>query len=171
MLDSKGSPLFLQKRVGYKGKIFTVIKFRTMFLNSSIGNYKAPTRNDKRVTKIGYFLRKLSIDELPQLINVFLGDMSFIGPRPLPEAELELRFSYLLSNKKFSYKKLMLMFDQRKLTKPGITGPSQANGRSNLSIEKSIIYDSSYISNSSFFYDLKILFLTIINLLIIKGSN
>lgn len=170
-MDSKGSPLFLQKRVGFKGKIFTILKFRTMFVNSSIGNYKAPTRHDKRVTKIGYFLRKLSLDELPQLINVFLGDMSLIGPRALPEAEIDLRFNYLLNNSKFSYEKLIFMFNQRKLAKPGITGPSQANGRSNLSIEQSIIYDAYYIQNSSFFYDLKIFLLTLINLLIVKGSN
>ena len=95
-IESKGPAIYKQQRVGKNEKLFTAYKFRTMYQNSSIGNLKAPQKGDPRVTKIGYFLRKTSLDELAQLFNVLNNTMSIIGPRAVPQKELELRLADML---------------------------------------------------------------------------
>ena len=117
-----GKPiLFKQKRGGYKGKEFNIIKFRTM---NDIGDTKMTSENDKkRLTAFGLFLRKYSIDELPTLINILIGDMSFVGPRPLI---LEYQKLYNEQQKK------------RFLVRPGVTGWAQVNGRNKISWQKTI---------------------------------
>lgn len=131
-IDSKGSVFYKQKRTGKDGKDFNILKFRTM--------------DNKRVTKIGKFLRNSSIDELPQLFNVLKGDMSLIGPRPWVT-------DY--------YKKFNKKQKRRVDVKPGIIGLAQVNGRNNISIFKKIDYDIKYVNNVSFIEDLKILFKSI----------
>lgn len=128
-LDSKGSIFYKQKRTGINGKEFNILKFRTM--------------DNKKVTKIGKFLRNSSIDELPQLINVLKGDMSLIGPRPW------ITDYYKNFNKKQK---------RRVEVKPGIIGLAQVNGRNNISVFEKIDYDLEYVDKLSFLLDLKILF-------------
>ena len=107
---------------------------------------KQATKFDKRITKIGSILRKWSLDELPQLINVIKGDMSIVGPRPLPPHYL----------KRYTDEQ-----DRRHKVKPGVTGWAQINGRNNLSWEEKFKYDLWYVDNNSFFLDIKIIFMTI----------
>jgi lipopolysaccharide/colanic/teichoic acid biosynthesis glycosyltransferase len=156
LITNRYRPLFKQQRTGHKGISFYIYKFRTMSNNSEhkieeiIGkgtNGFLQIENDCRVTKVGRFLRKTSIDELPQLINILKGEMSFIGPRPLVYEDV----------KKLSGKHL-----QRYYAKPGITGYAQVNGRSIASLAKREINDLYYIDNISFSLDTKIFFKTII---------
>lgn len=140
-----GKPiLFKQKRGGYKGKEFNIIKFRTM---KDIGDTKMTSENDKkRLTAFGFFLRKYSIDELPTLINILRGDMSFVGPRPLI----------------FEYQKLYNEQQKKRfLVRPGITGWAQVNGRNKISWQKKFELDVWYVDNHSILIDLKIIFMTI----------
>lgn len=141
---NKGKPFFFQKRPGKNEKVFSIIKFKTM--NDAKDKNGNLLPDAERLTKIGKFVRKTSIDELPQLINVFKGDMSLIGPRPLLVEYLPL---YNDSQKK------------RHNVKPGITGWAQVNGRNAISWEKKFELDVYYIENISFLLDIKILFLTI----------
>lgn len=137
--------LFIQKRPGMNEKVFNIIKFRTM-KNSSNKNEKI--ENDKlRLTKFGKFLRSTSLDELPSLINILKGDMSFVGPRPLLVEYLKL---YDNNQKK------------RHLVRPGLTGLAQVNGRNQITWEKKLEYDVKYINEISFFLDLKIFLKTFI---------
>ncbi len=146
-----GRPIFFkQKRAGYKAKVFTLIKFRTM------SNRKKSEKDEDRVTSLGYWLRKNSIDELPALINIIKGEMSFIGPRPFVAKYLPL------------YSKDQL---KRHDVKPGFTGYAQIKGRNLLSWEKRIEYDLYYTQNKSLLLDLKILVMTIIILLTRKGIS
>ena len=140
--------LFTQDRPGYKEKIFKLYKFRTMNNKRDENGELLP--DDKRLTKIGKFIRSTSLDELPQLINVLKGDMSFVGPRPLLVEYLPL---YNNEQKK------------RHNVKPGITGWAQVNGRNAISWEEKFKHDIWYVENLSFFLDLKILFLTLIKVL------
>jgi exopolysaccharide biosynthesis polyprenyl glycosylphosphotransferase len=145
-MDSKGNAMFVQERSGKNGKIFKMYKFRTMPLSAK--KYaKAPIKaNDKRITKIGRFLRKTSLDELPQLINVLKGDMSLIGPRP------EMPF-IVETYSKWQRKRLEV--------KPGLTGLWQILGRKDLPLHENIEYDFYYIQNQSFLLDLVILIRTV----------
>lgn len=144
-INNKGSILFLQKRPGHKEKPFTIIKFKTM--RDLYGEDGRLLPDDKRLTAIGKLIRKLSLDELPQFINVLKGDMSVIGPRPL-------LIEYLpLYNEKQKI---------RHLVKPGITGWAQVNGRNEVSWEDRFELDVWYVENMSFMLDLKIVLLTII---------
>lgn len=147
-LDFKGNPFFTQKRNGYKGKEFSVIKFRTM--TNEIDENGKLLPNEKRLTKLGIIIRKTSLDELPQLLNVVKGEMSFIGPRPLP-----LRY--------FPYfdKKEQKRFD----VYPGITGLAQISGRNLVHWEKRIALDVDYAENLSLINDLKIFLQTIIKVI------
>ncbi|MCF6185540.1 MAG: sugar transferase [Bacteroidales bacterium] len=140
---NSGKPFFLQKRPGKNEKIFKVVKFKTMNDKKDKNGNLLP--DEKRLTKIGKFIRKTSLDEIPQLINVIKGDMSLIGPRPLlPE-----------------YLKLYDYFQKRRHeVKPGITGWAQINGRNAISWQQKFEYDVWYVENISFLLDLKILFLT-----------
>lgn len=115
-MDSTGPVIFKQKRNGLNNKIFHIWKFRTMRVMENGADVKQAQKGDTRITRIGNFLRKSSIDELPQLVNVLLGDMSIVGPRPHPVA-LNDRFRPLIKN-----------YDQRAAMKPGLTGLAQING-------------------------------------------
>lgn len=153
-IANKGNPFFLQKRPGLNEKIFRIIKFKTMNDRKDANGNLLP--DEVRLTKIGSFVRKTSLDEITQLINVIIGDMSLIGPRPLLPDYLPL---YSTEQKK------------RHLVKPGITGWAQVNGRNAISWEQKFNYDIFYVDNLSFFLDLKILFLTIKKVFKSEGIN
>ena len=158
-ISSKGPVFFVQKREGYRGKPFECIKFRTMILNKE-SDITMADDNDKRLTKFGKFLRLSTLDEMPQFINVFFGDMSIVGPRPHP----------LKLNAEYSDK--ILNFNKRHRYKPGITGLSQVNGYSGFissfdDMNKRIKTDVFYFKNWSFLLDIKIVFKTI--LIMVKG--
>lgn len=145
---------FSQRRPGLHGKIFTIYKFRTMT------NERDPHGNllsdEKRLKGIGQFIRNLSLDELPQLINVLIGEMSFIGPRPLLPEYLPLYTPQQA---------------QRHNVKPGISGWAQVNGRNAISWEEKFRYDVEYVENISFWFDLKIIFLTILKVFKTEGIS
>lgn len=170
-IDSSGPVFYRQVRLGEKNKTFRVFKLRTMYENSSIGNLNAPTKGDTRVTKVGYFLRKTSIDELPQLLNVLLGDMSIIGPRAVPPKEIELRLNKL--NEKYPEDEILhdIYMYKRGLVKPGISGMAQAYGRSQLTTLKATEYDVYYSENVSFSLDIKIIIETVKTVFLQKGVN
>lgn len=157
-LHDKGSIFFVSPRLGINGNVFNMYKFRTMKMNAAdIRNDDGSTynaANDYRLTKIGAFLRKTSLDEIPQILNVIMGNMSFIGPRPdLPE-----------------HKKLYVNNEDRKLLiKPGITGFNQAYFRNSIQWKERIKNDIYYVDNLSLWLDVKIFFKTII--LIFRKQN
>lgn len=148
-ISDGGSVLFKQRRPGKDGKIFTVYKFRTMSEKTEDENGRELS-DVERMTKIGSFLRKTSLDELPQLFNVLKGDMSFIGPRPLLCEYLELYTPYQM---------------RRHEVLPGISGLAQVNGRNAITWEEKFDYDVYYVDHMSFWLDLRILFKTIKNTL------
>ena len=148
-ISDSGSVLFKQRRPGKDGKIFTVYKFRTMSEKTEDENGRELS-DVERMTKIGSFLRKTSLDELPQLFNVLKGDMSFIGPRPLLCEYLELYTPYQM---------------RRHEVLPGISGLAQVNGRNAITWEEKFDYDVHYVDHMSFWLDLRILFKTIKNTL------
>ena len=145
---------FLQERHGRHGKIFKVIKFKTMTDERDAEGNLLP--DDKRLTKVGKFVRSTSIDELPQLINVLKGDMSFIGPRPLLPQYL------LLYNKEQA---------RRHEVRPGITGWAQVNGRNAISWTRKFELDVWYVDHCSFLLDLKIFVLTIKKVFVREGIS
>jgi lipopolysaccharide/colanic/teichoic acid biosynthesis glycosyltransferase len=160
-LESKGPVFFMQKRIGQAGKMFYVFKFRTMIDDAqNLGTGLKTDFNDPRITKLGHILRKLSIDELPQLINIIRGEMSFIGPRPVPPKLLE---KFDVGNK------------IRLSVKPGISGWAQVNGRNSIAWPERILKDIWYVENVSFWLDLKVLYKTIVCILfgkdIYTGNN
>lgn len=148
-LDSPGPALFCQERLGKDGKPFTMIKFRSMILEAEKDGPQWAKVNDKRCTRLGRFLRKSRIDELPQLINILLGHMSFVGPRP-ERAVFYDEFEKYIPN-----------FRDRLLVQPGLTGLAQVNGGYNLLPEEKIVYDMEYIRNRSIGMDLKCLWKTV----------
>jgi exopolysaccharide biosynthesis polyprenyl glycosylphosphotransferase len=157
-LDSPGGVFFRQKREGLDGKLFSVYKFRTM--RTELGDTSGVTQTvsgDPRVTPIGRFLRRTSIDELPQLINVLTGDMSLVGPRPHVPGMLAGGVQY---------RELVSYYDERHRVRPGITGWAQVNGLRGSTVDHRVAiaridYDIAYIENWSLGLDLKILFLTV----------
>lgn len=157
----KGPIFYNADRVGKDGKIFKMYKFRSMYVNApDLRNADGSTFNsedDPRVTKIGHFLRKTSIDELPQLLNVLLGDMSFVGPRPS-----------LTTTKYEDYNEIR---KKRVSVRPGITGYSQAFFRNSISQDEKFSYDCYYVDNLSFVMDVKILFKTFVSVLGRKNIN
>lgn len=160
-LESKGPVFFRQRRNGLNYHEFDCFKFRSMLLNE-IADLEQVSKNDPRITKVGRFIRKTSIDELPQFFNVFIGEMSVVGPRPHMVSHTEM------------YAKKIDKFMVRHFIKPGITGLAQTNGyRGEVESEKDIInrvkYDIFYLENWSLLLDLKIVFLTILNA--IKGED
>ena len=148
---SKGPIFFKQKRIGANNAEFDIYKFRSMTVQNPNDSDTIWTKeNDKRVTSIGRFMRKTNIDELPQLWNVFIGNMSLVGPRPEREHFVE------------KYKKEIPQYKVRHLVKSGITGLAQVNGwRGDTSIANRIEKDIYYLENWSFWLDLKILWLTL----------
>ena len=149
-----GQPFFFQLRPGKEGKLFRIIKFKTM-------NDKRDARGNlfsdaERLTKIGKFIRKTSLDEIPQLLNVIKGEMSLVGPRPLLPSYLDLYNDFQ---------------KRRNEVKPGITGWAQINGRNHISWEKKFKYDVWYVDHISFWLDFKILIITILKVIKSEGIN
>lgn len=153
-LETRGPAFFTQKRPGYKGKLFKIYKLRTMRVETDVDG--APLSNIERITRMGSIIRRLSLDELPQLYNVIKGEMSFIGPRPLLTEYLPL----------YSAEQM-----RRHDVRPGISGWAQVNGRNELSWEDKFIHDVFYVDNLSFSLDLKILWMTIMKVLKRQGIN
>lgn len=165
-LESDGSAVFKQVRVGKDKVNFVIYKFRTMIPNAenkreldinpdSIENFVFQSKSDNRITKVGAFLRKSSLDEIPQLFNVLIGNMSFVGPRPeIPDVVKYYPESY----------------NQRLLVKPGITGLAQINGRGEIELGKTVYFDLIYIKNFSVWLDIKIIFKTIFSVFKREGA-
>jgi lipopolysaccharide/colanic/teichoic acid biosynthesis glycosyltransferase len=153
-IQNKGNLFFIQERPGKNEKRFRIIKFRTMTDEKDKQGKLLP--DNKRLTKWGSFIRKTSLDELPQLFNVLTGDMSLVGPRPL-------LFKYLPL---YSQKQ-----KRRHEVTPGITGWAQVNGRNTISWKKKFEYDVYYVNNISFWLDLKILWMTFLKVLKREGVN
>ena len=167
-LESPGSPLYIHKRVGKNGKELPLLKFRSMFKDADKmielftpeqkaeweENFKL--EHDPRITKVGNFLRKSSLDELPQLFNVLMGDLSLVGPRPIVTKELE---KYGENKKKFLS------------VTPGLTGYWQAYARSDCSYEQRIQMELNYAENANFWWDIKIMFATVGAVLRGKGAK
>ena len=173
-----GTPiLYSQLRVGLYGNEFKLYKFRTMSIlsddsvhqnhyenlseNKKIEPSLTPDNpirieNDDRITKVGNILRKTSLDELPNIINVLIGNMSFVGPRPLVKYESDLYGKYL---------------EERNSVKPGITGLAQIQGRLDLSLQERLYWDLQYVKSKSFIYDFKIIIKTIYSVLSRRGAN
>lgn len=164
---SKGDALFSQTRVGENGRHFKMYKFRSMYLKTD-KNYKEPNPedsaregvckkyiNDPRITKIGHFIRKFSIDELPQLFNVVNGDMCLVGPRPA------------LSIETYEYDRYV---QPRLFAKPGLTGLWQVSGRADTTFDQQVALDTTYIKQQSIYMDCKIIALTIPAVLFSKGA-
>ncbi len=154
-LSSPGPVFFRQERTGYRGKSFQCLKFRSMRVNSLSDSLQA-SKDDPRKTKFGNFLRKTSLDELPQFINVFLGDMSIVGPRPHMVQQTQ------------EYSELINKYMLRHTIKPGITGWAQVNGYRGPTdelwkMEKRVELDVWYAENWNFMLDVKIMFLTVVN--------
>ncbi len=146
-IDSTGLPFYIQERLGKNGKRFNIIKFRTMVVNADqIGGYSTQP-GDNRITRIGAFIRKTSIDELPQLFNVLIGDMSLVGPRPDVPAQ-ESNYSVADLRKRLS-------------VLPGATGLAQAIHRSDVTHNTRLKLDLEYVEKQSMLLDLKIFFLTL----------
>lgn len=148
-LETPGPAFFLQERVGLNGKYFKVIKLRSMGVNAEKNGAQWAKKNDPRVTKVGAFIRKTRIDELPQLFNVLKGDMSLIGPRP-ERPVFTAQFNEEIPG-----------FIDRLQVRPGITGWAQVNGGYDITPRKKLELDRYYINNMSFFLDLKIILKTI----------
>lgn len=167
-IDSKGPVFFAHKRIGKNGKIIKLYKFRSMVINAEeliksftpeqMKEYKENYKlaNDPRITKVGKFLRKTSLDELPQLINIINGDLSIIGPRPVVADELE---KYGVNKDKFLS------------VTPGLTGYWAANGRSNTTYEQRMEMELYYIDNLSLKMDIKVFFKTILSVLKKEGAR
>lgn len=157
-LDSKGPMFFKQERLGKNGKIFKIFKFRTMAVGAeNIGLGMASAENDPRITKVGKFLREWTLDELPQFINIIKGEMSLVGPRPLPKYQNQNIFSNEL-------------WEKRLLVKPGLVCLVDIKGRGLVSSwKKRLEYDAWYVDNWSLWLDFKILFLGFFAVLSRKG--
>ncbi len=169
-IDTKGHPIFVHERIGYKGRTFRMYKFRTMKLNADEILKKAlekdenlrkewyesfKLKNDPRVTKLGKFLRKTSLDELPQFFNIIKGEMSLVGPRPIVKEEIKKYGEY---------------FEYYKSVKPGITGLWQVSGRNDVSYDERVRMDVWYVRNWSVGLDIVILLKTIYSVISLKGS-
>ncbi len=142
--DSEGEGIFKQRRVGKGGRVFVCYKFRTMYVSAPPNMPSSSFDSaDKYITRIGRFLRKSSLDELPQLVNVLKGDMSLVGPRPLIIEEREVHEQ----RQKYGVYNL----------RPGITGLSQISGRDNVSDAQKVMLDTQYVDTLGFFEDIKIL--------------
>lgn len=167
--ENKGPVFFKQVRIGEKGKEFRIYKFRTMIVNAEEklkknkelyrkyldNNYKLEQHEDPRITGLGRFLRKTSLDEIPQFLNVLKGEMSLVGPRPVVVEELE------------EYQEKVHEFLS---VKPGVTGYWQVSGRSDVGYPERVDLELYYVYNASVWFDIKILLLTVKNVLLSKGA-
>ena len=154
IIQNRGDVFFYHERAGYLGKPFYMIKFKTM--TDKKDKNGGLLTDIERITPVGNWIRKLSLDELPQLFNVLKGDMSLIGPRPLL-----IRYVPLYNHEQ----------QKRHEVKPGITGWAQVNGRNSISWEKKFELDVYYVEHCSFTLDLKILWLTVVKVLKREGVN
>ena len=154
---SAGSPIFKQKRIGREGKTFVCFKLRTMYIGAPQRSTAEFADAGKYITPIGRFLRRTSLDELPQLVNVLRGDMSIIGPRPLIPEEGEV------------HEKRAELGVYR--LRPGITGLAQGRGRDMASDDKKVLWDYEYLEKISFITDIKIAFLTLGNVMVGKNIS
>ncbi|HDR4465113.1 TPA: sugar transferase [Bacillus cereus] len=148
-LESNGPAFFLQERVGLNGRVFNIIKLRSMYIDAEKNGAQWAKKNDARVTKIGAFIRRTRIDEIPQLINMLKGDMSLVGPRPERPIFTE------------QFNKEIPGFKNRIVVRPGITGWAQVNGGYDISPKEKLEFDIYYIKNLNLFMDVKIIFKTI----------
>ncbi|MGR5987506.1 MULTISPECIES: sugar transferase [Bacillus] len=167
--DNKGPVFFKQVRMGKNGKEFHIYKFRSMIVNAEgklkenellykkyvANNYKLEPNEDPRITKLGQFLRKTSLDELPQFINVLKGNMSLVGPRPVVKEEL----------KEYGHREREFLS-----VKPGITGYWQVSGRSDVGYPERVELELHYVDNASLYFDIKIIIFTVINVILRKGA-
>ena len=164
--DSKGSVFYYQNRVGLNGKKFRMYKFRSMVSNADqllkelqdkneVTGAMFKLKNDPRITKVGRFIRKYSLDELPQLLNVIQGSMSLVGPRPPLESEYGQYPDY---------------DKQRLIVRPGCTGAWQVGGRNDVGFDEMVQLDLNYINHRSLFLDLKIIFQTVMIMIKANGA-
>jgi lipopolysaccharide/colanic/teichoic acid biosynthesis glycosyltransferase len=153
-IANNGKPFFIQKRPGKNCKVFKIIKFKTM--NDKKDSEGKLLHDSERLTNVGKFVRKTSLDEMPQLINVIKGDMSLIGPRPLLTDYVHLYSDFQ---------------NRRHEIKPGITGWAQVNGRNAIDWDKKFELDVYYVDNISFALDIKILLLTLKKIVVSEGIN
>ncbi len=150
-IESKGDVIFKQLRVGKNGKTFYIYKFRSMKIDTPTMATNDMKNPEMYITKVGKFIRKTSIDELPQLINILMGDMSIVGPRPVIDKETDL-----INLRKQNKIDVIL---------PGITGWAQINGRDNLGNEEKVKYDKEYLEKRSIKFDLYIMCMTVLKVL------
>jgi lipopolysaccharide/colanic/teichoic acid biosynthesis glycosyltransferase len=158
-IDSPGNPIYVQERVGKNGKKFMILKFRTMVKNAEEDGAMWALEDDSRCTSSGKILRKYRIDEIPQLLNIFLGHMSFVGPRPERQVFYDHFETYIHG------------FSNRLSVTPGLTGWAQVSGGYYLEPEEKIRYDMEYIEKRSLLFDLKILFKTVKLVVTSKGEE
>lgn len=159
ILETKGNPLYIQERVGLNGKRFKIYKLRSMYSDAEKDGYQWAMKNDVRITKVGHFLRKSRIDELPQLLNILKGDMAIIGPRPERPEFVE------------EFLQEIPEFNDRIKIKPGITGWAQVNGGYELTPREKLEFDKYYIDHESLYLDTLILLKTIQVVLTGYGSR
>ena len=158
-IDSKGPVIFKQERIGKDGKAFKIYKFRSMVVGAEkMGTGVYSKKGDNRVTRVGKFIRMTSIDELPQLVNILKGEMSFIGPRPV------------LTYHPWKYEEYTPEQLKRFEVRPGVTGLAQIHGRKQVEWEKRIKYDVEYVEKLSLWLDIKIFFITIYKVLLMKDN-
>ena len=158
-LDSPGPAFFRQERLGINGKPFLMYKFRSMHVNAEHDGPQWATKNDYRCTRVGRFLRNSRMDEIPQLINILRGEMSFVGPRPERACFYD------------EFKKYIPHFHKRLLVRPGLTGLAQVNGGYELKPEEKIIYDLEYISKRSVKMELFCLWKTVLIVFSHEGAR
>jgi len=154
LITNKGKPFFIQPRTGKNGKIFLLLKFRTMTDDKDKDGKLLS--DEKRLTRIGKFIRKTSLDEIPQFINVIKGDMAIVGPRPLLPEYLSLYNNFQM---------------RRHEIKPGLTGWAQVNGRNAINWSEKFKYDVYYVDHISFILDLKIILMTLYKIIKFEGIN
>lgn len=157
--ESRGPIIFKQKRIGKDGKVFEIYKFRSMVVGAEkMGTGVYSKKGDTRVTKVGKFIRATSIDELPQLVNILKGEMSFIGPRPV------------LTYHPWKYEEYTEEQKKRFLVRPGVTGWAQIHGRKQVEWDRRIKLDVEYVEKISFIMDLRIFFITIYKVIFMKDN-
>jgi len=158
-LETRGPAIYTQTRVGKDGSLFKIYKFRSMYFDAERGGVKWAQRNDSRITKVGKFIRKTRIDEIPQLLNVLRGDMSIVGPRP--------ERPYFID----AFSQELPKFKERLAVRPGITGWAQIHGGYELSPEQKLEKDLFYIENQSTFLDMMIILKTVKIVITFEGAR